>query len=127
MTKKIKVALLGMGEVGQAFAEQLLERIQISGIPVEIAAVAHHHLDSPVVLGFQQNKVAVFKDAMDVLEMDEEIDIIFDLTGNPSITQSLRIRLIEKKNRHTFIAPEVMAQLLWYFFDNNQFDLRKIA
>ena len=127
MSKKIKVALLGMGEIGQAFAEQLLERIQIHRIPVEIVAVAHHHLNSPVVLGFQQNKVATFKDAMQILEMDEKIDIIFDLTGNPTTTQALRIRLIEKKNRHTFIAPEVMAHLLWHFFDDGHLDLRKIA
>ncbi len=117
MSEKIKVALLGLGEIGQEFAENFLNIIQEAGKPIEIAAVAHDDLDSPVVLGFQHSKVPVFKDATDVIDMGENIDIIFDLTGNTETRQLLRQGLMKSNNKHTVIAPEIVAKLLWMFFD----------
>lgn len=119
MTGKIKVALLGLGEVGQEFAEHFLEIIQEGGKPVEIVAVAHDDLDSPIVLGFQQSGVHVYKNAVDVIEMGDAVDIIFDLTGNADTRQALRQGMQTSNNKHTVIAPEIMAKLLWMFFDGD--------
>ena len=116
MSEKIKVALLGLGEVGQEFAEHFLEIIQEGGKPVEIVAVAHDDLNSPVALGFIQSGVDVYKNAVDVLEMGESVDIIFDLTGNKDTRNALREGMQTSNNKHTVIAPEVMAKLLWMFF-----------
>lgn len=117
MSEKIRVALLGLGNVGQEFAEQFLEIIQEGGKPVEIVAVAHRHLDSPVALGFQHSGVPVYQDAIEVLKLGENVDIIFDLTGDAGTRQALRQGLMASNNRHTVIAPEVFAQLLWMFFN----------
>ena len=119
MSEKIKVALLGLGELGQEFAENFLEIIQEGGKPVEIVAVSHDDLESPVTLGFQQSGVLVYKNAVDVLEMGDDIDIIFDLTGNIDTRQALRQGMQTSNNKHTVIAPEVMANLLWMFFDSD--------
>ncbi len=119
MSEKIKVALLGLGEVGQEFAEHFLEIIQEGGKAVEIVAVAHDQLDSPVVLGFQQNGVAIYENAADIVDMGDAIDIIFDLTGNADTRQTLRKGMMDSNNNHTVIAPEIMAQLLWMFFDTD--------
>ena len=119
MSEKIRVALLGLGDIGQEFAEHFLEIIQEGGKPVEIVAVAHDQLDSPVVLGFQQNGVAVYENAADIVGMGDAIDIIFDLTGNADTRQALRKGMMDSNNNHTVIAPEIMAQLLWMFFDSN--------
>jgi len=116
MTGKIRIALLGLGEVGEKFAEHFLEIMQEGGKPIEIVAVAHHDLDSPVVLGFQQNKVPVYKNATDVIGLGDKVDIIFDLTGDAKTRQELRQGLQKSNNRHTVIAPEVVAHLLWMFF-----------
>jgi len=116
MTNKIRVALLGLGEVGEVFAEHLLEKIQEHNAPVQIVAVADHHTDSPVALGFSQNGVPVFKDAIDVVKLGDQVDIIFDLTNNSRLRQDLRLKLLESKNKHTIIATEVFARLLWCFF-----------
>ena len=113
----IRVALLGLGEVGQAFAEHLLEKIQEHGAPVQIVAVADRKIDSPVALGFSQNGVPVYADALDVTKLGDQVDIIFDLTNNSRVQQELRLRMLESKNRHTIIANEVMARLLWCFFN----------
>jgi len=119
MGNKVKVALLGLGSVGESFAEHFLEKIQEEHVNVEIVAVADHNLDSPVALGFAHSKVPVFKDALEVIKLGEQVDIIFDLTGNAELRKSLRVRLQETENRHTVIAPEVFAQLLWNFFGND--------
>ncbi|MDH5572050.1 MAG: hypothetical protein OEY89_09810 [Gammaproteobacteria bacterium] len=81
-------------------------------------AVAHH-LDSPVALGFAQSHVPVYRDALEVLSLGEKVDVIFDLTGNTDIRQGLRTGLQESGNRHTVIAPAVIANLLWMFFDDS--------
>ena len=119
MSEKIKVALLGLGEVGQEFAENFLEIIQEGGKPIEIVAVAHDQLDSPVALGFKQNGVPVYENAVDVVEMGDDVDIIFDLTGNAETRQALRKGMQSRNNNHTVIAPEIMAKLLWMFFDGD--------
>lgn len=117
MAEKIKVALLGMGNVGQVFAEQFLEKIQEGGKPVEIVAVAHRDTNSPVLLGFAHSGVQVFSDALDILGLGESVDIIFDLTGDKATRKALREGLYAAGNMHTVLAPEVFASLLWHFFD----------
>lgn len=116
MSNKVNVALLGLGSVGETFAENFLERIQEQHVNVEIVAVATRHTDSPVAMGFAHSKVPVFENALDVVNLGEKVDIIFDLTGNPDLRKDLRTRLQETNNRHTVIAPEVVAHLLWNFF-----------
>jgi len=119
MSEKIKIALVGLGNVGQDFAEAFLEMIQEGAKPIEIAAIADRHLDSAVCLGFSQNGVPTFEDAVGIIEMGNKIDIIFDLTGSADTRNILRKGLQESNNRHTVIAPEMIAKLLWMFFDDD--------
>lgn len=119
MSDKIKVAILGLGNIGQEFAEHLLARIQEGGMPIDIVGVAHRHLDTPVALGFKQSGVPVFQDALEIADLGETVDVIFDLTGNADIRQGLRERLQQSGNRHSVIAPETFARLLWCFFDTD--------
>lgn len=116
MTGKIKIALLGLGDVGEKFAEHFLEIMQEGGKPIEIVAVVHHDLNSPVALGFEQSRVPIFENATDVVNLGNKVDIIFDLTEDPSTRQALRQGLHKSNNHHTVIAPEVVANLLWMFF-----------
>src|SRR3569833_3285147 len=120
MSHVVKVALLGLGEVGEKFAEHFLEKIQEEGVNVEIVAVAHRNLETPVALGFSHSKVPVLKDAMEVVAMGAKVDIIFDLTGDPELRKKLRVALQENHNQQTEIAPEVVAHLLWNFFGKNK-------
>ena len=119
MSKIINVAVLGMDEAGEIFTMNLLEKIQVDHRPVNIAAVAHRDLESPIMLGFQQNGVPCFTDIKDLADMGTEIDIIFNMTGDELLTQKLRLELLERKNRHTLIASEMVARLLWAFFDED--------
>ncbi len=120
MSHPVRVALLGLGEVGEKFAEHFLEKIQEEHVKVEIVAVAHRNLESPVALGFAHSHVLVFENAMDVVSLGAGVDIIFDLTGDPDLRRKLRIALQESHNQHTVIAPEVVAHLLWNFFGEGE-------
>lgn len=117
MSKKIRIAVLGLGHVGEVFAQHFLQKIQENNMPVEIVAVADHHVDSPVALGFMKSNIPVLQDSLDIVDLGEQIDIIFDLTGNNEARGILRLRLQETGNRHTIIVPEMLAQLLWHFFE----------
>ena len=116
MSNKVNVALLGLGSVGETFAENFLEKIQEDHVNVEIVAVANQDLNTAVAMGFAHSNVPVFQNALEVVNLGDKVDIIFDLTGNPEIRKNLRTRLQETKNTHTVIAPEVVAHLLWNFF-----------
>jgi homoserine dehydrogenase len=120
MSQVVKVALLGLGEVGETFAEHFLEKIQEEHVQVEIVAVASRNLESPVAMGFSHSKVPVFTDALEVVSMGAKVDIIFDLTGDPELRKKLRVALQESHNQHTVIAPEVVARLLWNFFGEGE-------
>ena len=116
MESKIRVALVGLGEIGELFAERLLEQIQEKKAPVDIVAVADRHTDSPVAMGFAQNNIPVFSEALELVDLGEKIDIIFNLTENPAVDVSMSLRLMKNKNRHTVIVPVVVARLLQGFF-----------
>lgn len=118
VSNTIRVALLGLGRVGEVFAEHFLAQIQEHRAPVEIVAVADHHPDSPVALGFAQSGVPVYADPLDVVELGEKIDIIFDLTGDVQMRKALRKRLQATNNAHTIVASEMIANLLWCFFND---------
>jgi predicted dehydrogenase len=117
MNKNIRVALLGLGEVGQEFAEHFLEIIQERQRPVEIVAVSDADTQSPIALGFAHSGVPVLEDPLAVIAMGDQVDVIFDLTGDLDKRQQLRQALADSGNRHTVLAPEVMARLVSLFFD----------
>jgi len=115
----VRIAILGMTPAGETFAEHMLEKIQLEERPIRIVAVADPNPDHPVMLGFQYNNTEVFTDYLDVAKMAEDIDIIFDMTNDRLLTQKLRLELLERKNRHTIIASEQVARLVWIFFNED--------
>ncbi len=117
MSKQIRIALIGLGRVGEVFATQFLEHIQTRHIAATIIAVADHNTQSAVALGFAHSGVSVFSDGLEIVKMGDAVDVIFDLSGNPDFRQRLRTALRDSNNQHTVIAPTVMANLLWAFFD----------
>jgi len=117
MTDTINVALLGLGRIGHQFAVALANHIEDGGKPIKIVAIAERDPDSAAAKRFKDSGVPVFTDAIDVVDLGEKVDIIFDLTGVPSIRQALRVKLQEKSNYHTVLVPEVFARLLWSFLE----------
>lgn len=116
----VRVAIMGMTEAGETFTEHLLEKIQLQHRPIRIVAVADPNPENPVILGFKQNNTPTFTNYLDIAQLADDIDIIFDMTDDRLVTQKLRLELLEMKNRHTIIASEQVARLVWIFFDENK-------
>lgn len=105
---KQSIAIVGLGRVGSVFLEELLRRPNKNIVVVAVAetgdtsgkASAKAH-DIPVV------------DIDALIAQGDKIDILFDLTGVPAVRKELREKLMAAENRHTIIATESIAQLIW--------------
>jgi len=117
MSDTINVALLGLGRIGHQFANSLADHIEDGDKPIKIVAVAERDPESEAAERFKNDGVPVYTDAIGVVELGEKVDIIFDLTGVPTIRQALRVKLQEMNNYHTVLVPEVFARLLWSFLE----------
>jgi predicted dinucleotide-utilizing enzyme len=106
--QKQSIAIVGLGRVGSVFLEKLLGQ---SNKGVEIVAVAEK--------GQTVGTALAKANGIENLNIDQlvakggNIDILFDLTGLPAVRQELRDKLMASGNRHTVIATESVASLIW--------------
>ena len=89
------IAIVGLGRVGTVFLQRMLARREEG---VNIVRVA------------QLSKTAE----------GSGVDIIVDLTGSPDVRQQLREKLAAAGNRHTVIAPESIARLMWTLMETGE-------
>lgn len=118
MPKDINVALLGLGRIGQQFTQSLTKHIAEGGKPINIVAVAERDANSQAAKDLEDLGVPVYTDAAEIVGLGDKVDIIFDLTGVPSVRQLIREKLREQDNQHTVLVPEVFARLLWLFLED---------
>ncbi|HEY9163070.1 MAG TPA: hypothetical protein VIN57_00570 [Magnetovibrio sp.] len=118
MPKDINVALLGLGRIGQQFSASLTEHIAEGGKPINIVAVAERDTESQAAKDLEELGVPVYADATEIIGLGDKVDIIFDLTGVPSVRQAMREKMQELGNTHTVLVPEVFARLLWLFLED---------
>jgi len=97
----------------------LAKHIEAGGKPIRIVAVAERDADSEAARRFAAEGVPVYTDAVEMAGLGDAVDIIFDLTGVPTVRQDLRDKLRDSDNRHTVIVPEVFARLLWSFLEED--------
>lgn len=108
--KEVKVAIAGLGRVGSRFLQILTSR---AGSSVRIIAAVEANPDAPGVKIAEDRKIVVFREPSELVKLGDDIDVIFDLTGSPEFRRAVRSGLAESRNRHTVVAPEVMAFLMW--------------
>lgn len=105
---KQSIAIVGLGRVGSVFLEGLLDK---DSDHITVAAVSENG-DTP-------GKALAKSRGIPVLDIDaliakgESIDVLFDLTGSATVRKELREKMMASNNRHTVIATEAVAQLIW--------------
>lgn len=114
---EIKVSIVGLGRVGSVFYDRIVEK---QGQGVRVVAVADRHDDLPAVRDARRRGIAVHKDGLELVAFADKIDIIFDLTGCAGFREKLRGALAVTGNRHTVVAPEVVASLIWVLVGSEQ-------
>jgi len=120
MSENINVALLGLGRIGQQFTASLTKHIDEGSKPIKIVAVAERDPDSAAAKQIASTGVPIYTDALEIVALGDKVDIIFDLTGVPSVRQAMRDKLQDMENFHTVIVPEVFARLMWSFLEDGE-------
>ncbi len=105
---KQSIAIVGLGRVGSIFLEELVSRPNKN---IEVIAVAEKG-DTPGKAVATSNNIPVL-DIDALIAKGEAIDILFDLTGIAAVRKELREKMMAADNRHTIIATESIAQLIW--------------
>jgi pyrroline-5-carboxylate reductase len=103
-----RIAIIGLGRIGSAFLQQILQR-NSSALAVVAAAEAN---DTPGRQMAQQRGVAL-KTLDEVVALGNQVDVVFDLTGLPAVRRELREKMGAAGNQHTVIASETIARVIW--------------
>ena len=104
---KQNIAIIGLGKIGSAF----FEAMQLKKKSINLVCVAEC-IDTPAKTQAAASgiKIATLDE---IVTMGDGIDIIFDLTGIPNVRKELREKLLASNNKHTVIASETIARLIW--------------
>ncbi|RLJ70541.1 homoserine dehydrogenase-like protein [Hydrogenivirga caldilitoris] len=109
--RTVKVAIAGLGKVGSVFLDALLEA---GAHNIKVVAVAEPIEEKEAVRKAKEAGAGYFKDARNLLEaLGDEIDVLFDLTGDAVLRTELHEILSRQSNRNTVIVPEKVAYLVW--------------
>jgi predicted dinucleotide-utilizing enzyme len=106
--EKQTIAIVGLGKMGSAFLAELLGQPNEA---VEIVAVAEKADTAGLALAKSRGIKNVSIDQL--IAMGEDLDILFDLTGDDQVRQELRDKLQATGNRHTIVAAENIARMVW--------------
>ena len=104
---KQNIAIVGLGTKGTTLMNALLAKKN----SVNLACV----VEPAETAGKAQAAAAGVKiGSIDELTaMGKDMDVIFDMTGNPSVVKELRHKIMVAMNPHTVIATEAMTHLVW--------------
>lgn len=106
--EKQTIAIVGLGKMGSAFLAELLGQPNEA---VEIVAVAEIADTAGLALAKSRRIRNVSIDQL--IAMGKDLDILFDLTGDDQVRQELRDKLQATGNRHTIVAAENIARMVW--------------
>ena len=106
--EKQSIAIVGLGRVGSAFLKELVDQ---SNAGVEIVAV----VECANTPGRSLAKARGIRNISidELVGLGAGIDILFDLTDVAEVRQELREKLQASGNRHTIVATENIARMIW--------------
>jgi hypothetical protein len=112
---KQRIAIIGLGRIGSAFLKQMLLK-HANGIELVCVAEA---MDTP---GKQDAVKAgvTLKTLDEIIALGNQIDVIFDLTGNVEVRKELRGKIMATKNMHTVIASESIVRVIWALMSDDE-------
>ncbi|MCE9633954.1 MAG: Gfo/Idh/MocA family oxidoreductase [Methylophilales bacterium] len=106
------IAIIGLGKAGTAFLGAILNKKQ----NVNLVCI----VEPNDTTGKAQAVEAGVKNCTidEIAKMGKDLDIIFDLSGNPNVTKELRHKLNSAFNAHTVVAPDSITRLVWALIAN---------
>lgn len=109
------IAIVGLGRVGSVFLARMLENRERG---VNIVRVAQSSATEGLRLAEEAGVPCGTLD--DIIAEGSAVDMIFELTGSGEVRQEMREKLSAANNRHTVIAPESVARLMWTLMGSDE-------
>lgn len=107
MAETVNVAIVGAGRAATPLIENLLSRPF-----VKIVGIADKNPDSPGAVLARENGIFYAEHADVLAAKGAEIDILFDLSGDPSVKPALKDAFVVQGNRTTIIAADLISRLI---------------
>jgi len=107
------IAIIGLNNVGTEFFKAMVE-LKNKGVNVMGVSENVFTEGSQLAQTLGINNMSIEK----IIDMGEQLDIIFDLTGDREVRKQLRKTLFSSRNQHTVIAPESIARLMYTMIDD---------
>jgi predicted dinucleotide-utilizing enzyme len=105
---KQRIAIIGLGRIGNAFLRQILKKLNHG---LELVCVAEAKDTPGRQLAIQSGlRVCTLEE---VVALGDGVDVIFELTGLPMVRRDLRDKLVASQNRQTVIASESIVRVIW--------------
>jgi hypothetical protein len=104
---KVRVAFVGGGRTAMPLLEDFLERPFI-----KIVGVADVDPDSPGAVLAREHGIFSTSDALIFATKGDEIDVLFEVSGDPSIKRRLKDAFVSEGNRHTIIVQDLVARMM---------------
>src|SRR5574340_872548 len=104
---KVRIAIVGGGRTGAPLLEAL------SALPyVDVLGVADHDPDSPGARLAQERGIFYTENASVLGAKADEIDLIIEVSGDPTVKPELKESFRAQGNTETIIVHELVARLL---------------
>lgn len=111
----VRIAIVGGGRTGLPLLEDFLKRPY-----VEVIGVADKDASSPGAKLARENGI-FFTENADVLAAKASlIDVIIEVSGDPTVKPILKDAFQAQGNRHTIILQDVVARLFVSIIQNSQ-------
>lgn len=102
------IAIIGLNDAGTEFFKAMVG-LKDKGVNVKGVSENVFTEGSQIAQNLGINNMSIDQ----IVGLGEDIDIIFDLSGDRNIRKELRATLFSSQNNHTVIAPESVARLMY--------------
>ncbi|MDP2233240.1 MAG: hypothetical protein Q8K89_06360 [Actinomycetota bacterium] len=107
MADTVRVGIVGGGRSGTPLLKDFLTR----GF-IEVVGVADRDLNSPGMQLAREHNIFVTADADVLAAKGRDIDLIIEVSGDPSVKPMLKDAFIAQQNRETVILHDIVARLI---------------
>ena len=103
----VRIAVVGGGRTGTPLIEEFLRTPY-----TQLVGVADMNPDSDGALLAKENGVFFTTDALLFASKGDEIDLLIEVSGDPTVKRRLKDAFIQEGNRHTIIMHDLVARLV---------------
>jgi len=103
----VKIGIVGAGRTGTPLINEFLKHKYIC-----IKGIIDFNLDAPGMKLAKKKGILTSNDVNELVKMGENVDLVFDVSGDPNLRRQLVDAYQRSANKHTLIVHETIARLI---------------